>query len=686
MAGVARLAGFRRAARGAVFGAASGLVYAACELGLGVGLPARIVEGRGVPGLRVGTGALLLGAYAALGALAGAAVGWGLRRASARQLAAGATLVLVAAHGAALIGALPPSPGLALALAACGAAALPLAQAVRGRRGRFEAAAGPWPASLAVVGAAAIALDLAPATGLPVACSAAWLGAVLGAAWLWGPRPRDPSPGLLVAGLAALSAVAGLALASRSPPPLPAVEAAPPRAERPHIVLVTLDTLRSDHLSVYGYERETSPELGALAAEATLYRAAVASSDLTLSTHASLFTGLYARHHGARPHEGEGPRGLAPRFETLAEALGPAGYLGLAVVANHNYLAAHYGLAQGFRHYDDRRPLPPVPRLPAGLLARWLGRALAVAASPFGGLGAGEVPYRRAEEINASVFRLLDRFGSAGPPLFLFVNYVDPHWPYAPPPPFDARFPGRGEFELPPADYLRHRRLPRLDPALRAHLISQYDGEIAYLDAQLGRLFARLRRLGLWDRSLLVVTSDHGEAFGEHGLVLHGVSVHEHQVAVPLLIKAPGQREARVVEERVGTVDLMPTILDAARLPVPEGLAGTSLLRPGPWRREILAESHPDPFLSQVDPRFRRTQRALYRGSLKLVASTPGEVRLFDLASDPGELGGAGRDPRIAALQGRLDRWLGMAGHAPGEPVEMAEEARDRLRALGYAR
>jgi arylsulfatase A-like enzyme len=527
--------------------------------------------------------------------------------------------------------------GAALALgAAAGAGAAPLL--CLARRGRPGGAAGPW-------------RWLAP-TGL-AAAGALWLGAAL-----------HRAPGATL-------------------PPEPALSAA-----RPGVVIVVLDTVRSDHLSLYGYARDTSPALEEFARTATLYTRAIAASDLTLSTHASLFTGLYARSHGARVDPRRGPLRLPERLDTLAEFLVRAGYLSLAVVSNPGFLQERFGLAQGFHHYDVRRPAPLLPASGGHLLAAPLRRAARA-------LGAASLlraePFRRAEEINREVFALLERVRDRRQPLLLFVNYNDAHWPYDPPPPFDERYPGKlrsARATLDDRGFEALRFLERsLSPEEQRHLVSQYDGEIAYADSQLGALLARLREVGRFDQSLILITSDHGEALGEHGLVEHGVSVYQDQVHVPLLIKFPAQRQPEVVDALVGSVDVLPTVLDTVGLPEAAASAGVSLRSGAPPRdRIVVSESYPSPRMFQRTPRFRRIARAIYLGEAKLIASTAGPSELYDLSSDPAELRDARRSdaPRVAALESRLADWLAAQPAAAGEPAAVDPEAGERLRALGY--
>lgn len=463
---------------------------------------------------------------------------------------------------------------------------------------------------------------------------------------------RAVALGGLGAGLAGWLAVlaASAALQRPAPPGLPPLPAAVER--RPDVVLVTLDTVRADHLSVYGYERDTTPGLEAFAREATLYTRALSASNLTLPSHASLLTGLYARQHGARddPRLGSGP--LEPRFRTLAEMLGAAGYLGAAFVGNP-YLSSRLGFAQGFQRYDERQPPRFFPPLGAAFPARLLGEVLGRAAP-----GPARA-HRRAEEVNRAVFAWLDAAAARPQPLFLFVNYMDPHWPYEPPAAFRDRYPGRLP-RAPDADAFRAvRRLARpLSPAEREHYVSQYDGEIAYVDSELRRLFRRLEAAGRWDGALVIVTSDHGEAFGEANHWEHN-GILEPQVRVPLLVRlpgagatngAPGDGGARRVAGRVSGVDVAPTLLALAGVDARDGMRGRDLLAgDAEPDRPLLVED-----VDRLDP--SEIQVALYREGWKLVRFGSGEatrVELYDLAADAlgvDDVGAAHPDVRDALL------------------------------------
>lgn len=445
----------------------------------------------------------------------------------------------------------------------------------------------------------------------------------------------------------------GPACARTAPPGAP--------ARPPNVLLVTLDTVRADHLSAYGYPVATSPRLEALARHATLYRRALATSPWTIPTHGSLFTGKFPFEHGAITFKVDQPEArnawpLPAEHLTLAEALREAGYQTAAFVANGGYLAPHWGFDQGFDSYLARQV--------------W------------------------AAELNKPIKRWLKRQARA--PFFLFVNYIDAHRPYnsvARPgllprpvtPPDDGRLLMRLADEVLPA------RKP-VPAELRQKVIDQYDTALANLDEELGRLIDRLVELGLYDDTLIVVTSDHGEYFGEHHLVEHSKDVYEAALRVPLLVKLPGQREGRVDETPISSVDLPRLVLEA--LPVEAARARLERFPYQPGNHPLLAENE---FTRAKDLvgrpwswRFDRIRTAFYEGPFKLLRSSDGRHELYELERDPHESSDlAGQDKaRLARLLASLERFEGSrARYRHAGPPALAEpdaQERELLRSLGY--
>jgi arylsulfatase A-like enzyme len=454
---------------------------------------------------------------------------------------------------------------------------------------------------------------------------------------------------------------------------------------QPNLLLITLDTTRGDHLSSAGYPRETTPHLDRLAADGEQYLNAIVNAPWTLPSHASLFTGLHPREHGARS-DPAGDHALVWRFFgldtaklTLAEQLWTLGYRTGAVVAGP-MVGAEFGFAQGFESYDQPRTGPPAASESA---ERW--------------------STRRGEEVTD---RALAWLGDDVRPFFLFLNYFDPHWPYEPPPDpspswvgSDAAPVGRTEHARIWSEVLGDRR--DLTEAERRAMVDRYDAEILAMDRAIGRLLEALRARGDYGSTLIAVVSDHGEAFGEHRMLDHGGSLHEHQLRAALLVKYPdGQMQGRTggrIEHRVDLLDLHSTLLRelgllagselrARRGALPSRLDSYGLHRA---RTHHFAEVRRNPwFAAAYGARFDRDLEAVYQGRWKLVRDDRGGRWLFDLESDPDEERNlAEREPeRSARLAAALDGWARSAAPAPagGEAVPLSPDLIQRLEDLGY--
>ena len=465
--------------------------------------------------------------------------------------------------------------------------------------------------------------------------------------------------------LLASAAIASLGCPS-APRPSPA-SAAPPvsaRAGNPlNVLLLTIDTLRADHLGVYGYRRPTSPHIDAFARRAVVFDQAYTYWPKTRGSFVMMFTGLVPSRNGySKQHP------LVLDFNTtLAEALHAAGYATVAVVDNPN-VAAQYGYDQGFERYRET----------------WTEAAL-------------DTEVKRSQAITDDGVAFL----AAAPrdrPFFLWLHWVDPHAPYSPPPPFDTRFLD-AEAERGPrlasvdgfhSGVRREWAVPGRDRL--GFYVAQYDGEIASVDARVGRVLAALDAAGLRERTLVVLTSDHGESLGEHDYYFdHGENLFDPGLRIPLLVALPGGVEGGRSASLASTLDLLPTVLDAVKLKFPPELAGRSLL-------PLLAggEGGAAPRLYAQNERHLA---AAFDARHKVVA-TPGAggptFALFDREGDPGETRDAGRAQPEALRAGRRDLELFLeraerewgktrarVGDAPGER-RPTREACEQLRALGY--
>ena len=312
------------------------------------------------------------------------------------------------------------------------------------------------------------------------------------------------------------------------------------------ILLISIDTLRADHLPAYGYDQIETPAIDALALESVVFERAFTHVPLTLPAHASLLTGLLPYQHGVRSNVGFR---LDERHSTLAKELKQAGYATGGAVSSA-VLRADTGIASGFDFFDDA-----MTSTDPGALATEIQR------------GGAETVQRALGWLQATQ----QRGSAAGSPeesgIFLFIHLYEPHAPYAP-----------------PGHHMKPGRAP-------------YDGEVAYSDEILGQLISALRRLGLYEPSLIILLSDHGEALGEHGESDHGVFLYREVMRVPLIIKLPeGRSGGKRVEQAVQLVDLAPTIRDWAGLGEPSAGPGTSLLPVIvggglPEERQVYAES-----------------------------------------------------------------------------------------------
>ncbi|MHC4453451.1 MAG: sulfatase family protein, partial [Planctomycetota bacterium] len=464
-------------------------------------------------------------------------------------------------------------------------------------------------------------------------------------------------------------------------------------SDNPNVILITMDTVRADHLSLYGYERETTHELKKLSENATLYNYAIASGDMTLSTHASIFTGLYARSHGAHFTKNDpAGRALSEKFHTLAEGLLEKGYFTAGVVANSGYITHHFGMNQGFLYYNQAIALSFFGKNNATkpyLIRKSMRDFLA----PLFPRAYNELINRTAEDINREVFTLLDNKAKQESPFFFFINYMDAHNPYIPPPPYDKLFPGKDEtFTMAHYTTLSQEVMKlnrKVSTEESRHLLSQYDGGIAYIDFHIGKLIEKLKGLELYDNSIIIITSDHGEVFGERDLFNHAVSVYQDQIWIPLIIKYPNINEGRLVNEPASVVDLMPTILDVLKYEIPEGIQGKSLLEHDPGEsREIIGESFPSGHLLTTHPRFNRIERAVFSWPYKYIESTAGKKELYDLSKDPKETRNIYNEKDIISrdLAERLNNWLKMTTPEiqSNNKEKLKDDALKRLKALGY--
>jgi arylsulfatase A-like enzyme len=460
-------------------------------------------------------------------------------------------------------------------------------------------------------------------------------------------------------------------------------------ANRPNVLLIVMDTVRADHLSLYGYERDTTPSLRKFAEKATQYTRAIAPADMTLPSHASIFTGIYGSRHKAHYDAPKSPEGrpLDEGFHTLSEILSEKGYLTMAVVANTAYLRHDFGLNQGFQYYDQRTAVPFLHETQPYYIRQGIRNGLTHFFSP----PIFDQRYLRAEEINKEAFACLDKANLKRLPFFLLINYMDAHEPYIPPHPFDTYFSGKNPsftlknyFQMQEDVMRRERKVTDME---YRHLLSQYDGGIAYIDYHINELIERLKVVNLYDNTLIIITSDHGEVFGQRKIIGHASSVYQDQVYAPLIVKYPDLNKGLVEDELVSLVDLMPTALDVLGFGIPGEIQGESLLKVGEGNsRIVFSESFPNPMYIKWHSRFNRFERAIFSGNYKLISSTDGKRELYDLSKDPDEKGNfyETNDGISKELEAKLNQWLKEVKEESASPAKLRKETLDRLKSLGY--
>ncbi|HKH47044.1 MAG TPA: sulfatase [Thermoanaerobaculia bacterium] len=433
----------------------------------------------------------------------------------------------------------------------------------------------------------------------------------------------------------------------------------PPR--RLNLLLIVVDTLRADHLGVYGYARNTSPHVDAFARRSLFFRNARSQAACTFPSVNSILT---SRYPFAFLDQLDQAMGIPEAIPSIAEILHPRGYRTVAI-----------STSAIVRQSPSHR-------------------------NPTGGFGRGfdefheDCLWRPAKCVNQQAFAELDRARGGDAPLFLYLHYIDPHDPYAPPDSYERRF----AHGCPAKDFIRKGSPnpigkwiyrggpdPGVTPEDLQHLRDLYDDEIAYFDGQFKELLHALESGGWLDNSIVVFAADHGEEFLEHGHIEHCRAVFDTLVKTPLFVHVPGVA-ARTIEEPVQNLDIMPTLLDYAGVPAgPARLEGRSL-RPLINQKIDKAQAPPgDPHQYSLAGPYR----GVADGRFKLIEHLgTGDFQLFDLRRDPGET----NDVRAAErrsfhrLRGALSAWIDRTEGVgqTGESLRKTREAEEKLRALGY--
>lgn len=410
-----------------------------------------------------------------------------------------------------------------------------------------------------------------------------------------------------------------------------AVAALPPIAPAaPNVLLIVLDTVRAADLSLYGYERPTTPNLERFARRGVRFDRAIAPSPWTLPTHATLFTGRWGHEHGADwgvPLDGT--------FTTLAEFLSAQGYRTGGFVGNHVYASWETGLGRGFSRYEAYEIS----------LEEWLRSSILIEAVRSRSFSRRTVRLPRDYQMAADVSSSFLEWQEKDPrPFFAFLNYYDAHMPYDPPEPFKSRFGAERSERAVQAITRWHAEFePALSEEEAQAAKAAYDACIAFLDAELGSLFDELERRGILDETLVIVTSDHGEEFGEHGVFEHANSLYLPALHVPLvMVYEGGLSPGRIIEHSVSLRDVPATIVALLGLP-DSPFPGQSLMN---GHSTSGMDEVGDPILSEVSqvsrapnwvPTSNGDMRSIVRGSLHIIVNPDGRREIYDIVRDPWE-------------------------------------------------
>lgn len=431
----------------------------------------------------------------------------------------------------------------------------------------------------------------------------------------------------------------------------------PGDTENPTIILITVDTLRADHLSCYGYPKNTSPHIDAFAQEALLFENCFSHAPVTSSSCASILSGFL-------PHETKVFENLPlpAEVETLPEILQQYGYKTAAVVSNYN-LRRRAGWAQGFMIYDDTMNEREIVR---------------------------RMPERTAEHTTKRAIELLKQLSKEQ--LFMWIHYQDPHGPYTPPEDFSALFQD-------PNQKPRSLQLNRTEsgrggiPTYQRlgmnrdfyYYLARYDGEIGYLDEQFTQLIETLKELGIYDDALIIFTADHGEGLGEQEYYFaHGEYLYNSLLHVPLIIKYGKGKTGRRTDY-VQHIDIVPTIVNMLRLPVDAPFRGVDLRTDNLQDRELVGEMR--------SPRLKDgTRISIVLNGLKLIYTPASKhYELYNLKTDPQEtnnlIAEKGYREEVKVLNNKLIKTLKedlLKLDIVNKPLKLTEEERIKLRSLGY--
>jgi len=450
------------------------------------------------------------------------------------------------------------------------------------------------------------------------------------------------------------------------------------REEKPNIILIVVDSLRADHLGCYGYSRDTSPNIDRLAREGTFFETAIAPTSWTLPSMTSILTSLEISTHGVGTHKTR----LGDSARTIAEVLKENGYTTAGFISGV-YLHPIYGFDRGFDVYENLIANPfeaadKEQRVTAAVLSG-IKESLDDITSPV---------------ITERVTKWLDE--NQKKPFFLFIHYWDVHYDYIPPPPYDTIFDPEYAGTIDARNFFFNEAInPEMPEEDLAHIFALYDGEIRFTDGHIGKLFETLEQKGLEQNALIVLTADHGDEFFEHGRKGHQQTLYDEVLNVPLIFKWQGHIPInKKATGAVGSIDIMPTILDLAGIETTPDMMGQSL------RSKLLGEGDSSP---------RQILGELYifwdeKGHLYSLRTDTGKIIydfghnkefLYDLRQDPAEQDNIASATTVTPLQAEMEsRLLATIQDAKRKKEEwkikeeplngMSEAQKEHLKSLGY--
>lgn len=459
--------------------------------------------------------------------------------------------------------------------------------------------------------------------------------------------------------------------------------------DKPNVLLISIDASRADHFSCYGKVNNVTPHIDELANNGTLFRNAISSAPWTPTSHASIFTGMHQVKHGMR----EGNLVLSNRWKTLAEMLLENGYHTVGINGNP-YINSTSGLTRGFNEFYQlwRRPKTVYDffhRLRGYLRAKFIG---------------GGLVSQKMTDYVLSWFNQYDK----SKPFFMFLQALEPHFPYRPPREYRSKYVKNHTNQNSPkmsvifSDYnLYNVKKVNLTEDELKYLYDLHTAELAYLDSQLGLVFDRLKKKDLFNNTIIIITTDHGEAFGEHGIFGHQFLLNSSLLHVPLIFHLPGQIPTGLeISALVQTTDIFPTVVDLLHLEssLKEQCMGISLssFRDGPYREYAYAEYDEPVDKLKSFSKYDSIDVAIYRRDLKMIQNlewkyiwaSDGRCELYELSKDSAEKTNLFRNmpEKAEEMEQALFKWV-EENHIVADTRSRDEEDQeilDSLRKLGY--